>query len=324
LRRDFGELLNVESTDLFVIPNTSTGISLVAEGFPFQPGENIVVSEGEFPSNLFPWQNQRYRGVETRIVPRRGNIVDLDDLFSQVNEYTRIIAVSWVGYASGYRVDLAELTQRAHQRGALVFVDAIQGLGVHPLDLSAIPIDFFAADGHKWLLGPEGIGIAMIRDRHRQKMRCPVVGWHSVRQSYDFSHSQFELREDAARYEPGSQNMLGVAGLLASLQLFLRVRREFGVDAIESRILATASRLTDQLRSLGAIIDRSEEPAHQSGIVTFRHRNIDPNSFRAQALQAGVVVSCRGGGIRASLHAYNNSDDTDRLIDLVRSRSDSL
>ncbi len=318
MRTQFSELLGAEEDDLFVVPNTSTGISLVAEGFPWKNGDNVVIPEGEFPSNLFPWLNQQYRGVNVRIVPRRGSSVAVDDLIAQVDDRTRIIAASWVGYSSGYRIDIADLVHRAHKKGVLVFLDAIQGLGVHPLDVKKIPVDFLAADGHKWLLGPEGVGIAMIRREHRANMRCPIVGWNSVRNAHHFSHATFELREDAARYEAGSANMVGVAGLSASVELFLQVLRTLGPSAIEERVLELSSHLAQELVQLGAVVERVASRHHQSGIVTFNIPGHEPGAVRERALANRIVLSCRGGSVRASVHAYNNCDDIERLILTLR------
>ncbi len=318
MRNRFAELLVGDPDDLFVVPNTSTGISLVAEGFPWKVGDNVVIPDGEFPSNVFPWLNQQHRGVTVRIVPRRGSRVEIDDLLEKVDTRTRIIAVSWVGYASGFRIDLEDLVKRAHERGVLVFVDAIQGLGVHPLDLQKIPIDFLAADGHKWLLGPEGVGIAMIAASHRPMMRLPIVGWNSVRSAHHFSHSSFELKDDASRYEAGSANMIGIAGLSASVEIFLTVVRHCGREAIQSRVLELSSYLAQGLQRLGASVDREPLEMHQSGIVTFQLPGRDPNDIRQLSLANQVVVSCRGGGVRASVHAYNNVADIDRLLHLLR------
>lgn len=319
LRGQAAELLNGEGSDFYIVPNTSTGISLVAEGYPWEPGDEIVVPEGEFPSNYFPWLNQEHRGVRVVVVPRRKTIVSVDDLMKSVNERTRLISVSWVGYSSGFRVALDELVKRAHERGILVFLDAIQGLGIHPLDLRETPVDFLAADGHKWLLGPEGVGVAMITARHREKMRVPIVGWSSVKSAHDFSHAEFRLRDDAACFEPGSANMVGVAGLSASLSLFLEVQRLYGRRAIEDRVLELADRLAKRVRDAGALLDRSNDRCHQSGIVTFQIPGMEPNAFRNRALESQVAVSCRGGGVRASVHAYNNDDDIDRLVGVLQS-----
>lgn len=321
LRRSTAELLGADPAEICMIPNTSSGISLVAEGWPWQHGDNVIVPEGEFPSNLFPWLNQRQRGVEVRLVPRHDGQVRVQDLIDRVDEKTRIIAVSWVGYASGYRIDVASLVQQAHQRGVLVFLDAIQGLGLFPLDVSKVSVDFLAADGHKWLLGPEGAGIAMIRREHLDKIRLGNVGWGSVKNSHDYKNPVFELRDTAARFESGSANMLGAAALSASMDLFLQIRRHHGDGAIAKRILELTVDLDRQLREAGATTRLPSDPEHQSGILTFDVPGVDPIEVRKTALEQNVVVSCRDGGVRASVHAYNDADDLRRLVSVVQTLS---
>lgn len=318
LRRQFAELLGCAASEICLVPNTTTGLNLIAEGFPFQRGDNIVTAAGEFPSNLFPWLNQQQRGVEVRVVPRRaGGAVDVVDLMEHTDASTRLIAVSWVGYASGYRIDLESLVEQAHQRGVLVCLDAIQGLGMFPLDLAQIPVDFLAADGHKWLLGPEGAGVAMIRQEHQEMIRPSNVGWTSVKQAHQYSDPKFELRNDAARFESGSANMLGAAGLSASVQMFLDVLRAHGRNAIEQRILAQIEVAEQRLRNAGATLQLAAQPQHRSGIINFTLPGADPQHIRSRGLESGVVLSCRGGGVRASLHVYHNEQDLDRLIELL-------
>jgi len=319
LRQQFAELIGCAPGEICLVPNTTSGLNLIAEGFPFNSGDNIITAEGEFPSNLFPWLNQQRRGVEVRVVPRRadGEVV-VSDLIQHIDSSTRLVAVSWVGYASGYRIDLDELVAQSHQRGVLVCLDAIQGLGMFPLDLARTPVDFLAADGHKWLLGPEGAGIAMIRQEHLDTIRPSNVGWSSVKHPHNYSDPKFELRSDAARFESGSANMLGAAGLSASVQMFLDVQRVHGRGAIRQRVLDQVAVLEQKLSRRGATTQLAEQPRHRSGIVNFSLPGTEPNDIRTRAVQAGVVLSCRGGGVRASLHVYNNDEDLDRLVDVLR------
>ncbi len=319
LRADTATLLNCDPSEVCLIPNTSTGINFVAEGWPWKPGDNVVITDGEFPSNLFPWQNQESRGVEVRIVPRRKFEVHVDDLIDAVDASTRIIAASWVGYSSGYRLDVDELVDKAHRKGVFVSLDAIQGLGVFPLDVAKTPVDFIAADGHKWLLGPEGAGIAMIRREHLDKLRLGNVGWGSVKNSFNYNEPVLDLRDEAARYESGSMNMVGFAGMSASLEIFLAVRKRHGESAIGDRVTELTSRLDDELHRLGATTSTASHIDKRSGIVTFQIDGVEPAKIRSRAIDEKIVLSCRGGGVRASVHAYNNDDDLGRLIELVKS-----
>ena len=320
LRDGFAELMRASSDEIALIPNTSTGINLVAEGFAWRPGDSVVVPEGEFPSNLFPWQNQASRGVELRVVPRRDGAVSVEDLMSHVDDSTRIVALSWVGYSSGYRVDLERIVEAAHRRGVLVFVDAIQGLGVFDLDLDRIDVDFLAADGHKWLLGPEGLGVAFIRNKHLDRLRVGNVGWSSVKNAFNYSKPELELRDTAARFEPGSANMVGAAALLASLEMFLLVRRTHGPTAIGDRVVELSTELSRRLSRVGATTFMPSA-GHESGIVPFVMPGVEPSEFRKRAIESGCVVSCRGGGVRASIHAYNDESDIGRIVDVASSFS---
>lgn len=317
LRGLASEILHCQADEICLVPNTTTGINLVAEGFPWQPGDSVIVPDGEFPSNLFPWQNQEARGVKLRVVPRRGDQVIVDDLIAQIDDSTRLIAVSWVGYASGFRIDIERLVRRAHERGVLVFLDAIQGLGMYPLDLATTPVDFLAADGHKWLLGPEGAGIAMIRREHLDRLRCCNVGWGSVKNAHNYSAPELELRNAASRFEAGSANMVGITGLAGSIELFCQVRRIHGPDAIGQRVVELANRLNHTLIEMGVKTRYPTDPQNQSGIVTFEVPDVAPALVRKHAMENQVVVSCRDGGVRASIHAYNNDEDLARLTNVI-------
>ena len=319
LRGLTAELIHCEKDEVALVPNTTAGINFVAGGYPWQSGDNVVLPEGEFPSNHYPWLNLASRGVDVKVVPRREGRVDVDDLIAAIDGRTKIISVSWVGYASGFRIDLPRLVDRAHDRGVLVFVDAIQGMGMHPLDLRTCDVDFLSADGHKWMLGPEGGGVAMIRRRHLPLLRCENVGWASVRNAHLFAAGELELREDAARYETGSANMPGLMAFAASLELFVAVARQHGDDAISRRVLERASLLRRLIVERGGklLFENTPFEIHGSGIVTFSVDGESPADFRSRAIENGVVVSCRGGGVRASVHVYNDDADLLRLADLI-------
>ncbi|EMI55254.1 aminotransferase class V-fold PLP-dependent enzyme [Rhodopirellula sallentina] len=319
LRTLTAELICCESEEVALVPNTTAGINFVANGYPWQDGDNVVLPEGEFPSNRFPWLNLADRGVSVKTVPRRDGRAEVDDLIAAVDEHTKIIAVSWVGYASGFRIELDRLVREAHDRGVLVFLDAIQGLGIYPLDLRSCDVDFLSADGHKWLLGPEGAGVAVIRRRHLNTLRCENVGWASVRNAHLFSGATFDLRDDAGRFETGSANMPGLMAFASSLEMFVEVGRIHGPDAIGERVLERAHRLREMISERGGKLLFDNEPfsKHGSGIVTFEVPGESPADFRSRGLENGVVVSCRGGGVRASVHVYNDDTDLKKLADLI-------
>ncbi len=230
VRRRAGQLLNADPLDIAFIKNTSEGIGIVAEGLPWRNGDNIVTAEDEYPANLYPWMNLADRGVELRRVPSRDGRILLDDLRSALDGRTRLVSLSFVEYASGFRNDLDTVGQLCREKGVLFFVDAIQGLGVLPLDVRRTPIDFLAADGHKWLLGPEGAGLFWIRRDLVDQLHPVGVGWNSVIDSRNFGRVEFRLKPHAGRWESGSLNVGGILALGASLELVL----DYGVDAISA------------------------------------------------------------------------------------------
>jgi cysteine desulfurase / selenocysteine lyase len=304
------QVLGGDRGEIAVIRNTTEGVSLVAEGFPWQEGDNVVVPAGEFPTNLYPWLNLASRGVETRVVPSENERLDLDRLDDACDDRTRIVAASWVGYATGWRNDPAALAEIVHRHGALLFLDAIQGLGVFPLDVGRTPVDFLAADGHKWLLGPEGAGLFYIRREHLDRLRPLGVGWNSVQHAGDFTKTEFALKQNASRYEGGSYNMGGIAALASSLELLL----SFGIEQVAERLLDVTDRLCERLEETGATIVSCREGDRRSGIVAFEPPGRDPQAVRRHCLDRGVVVNCRSGRLRVSPHAYTSDEEIDRLI----------
>jgi selenocysteine lyase/cysteine desulfurase len=319
-RRHAARLVNADVDEIALVPNTTAGISLVAEGVDWRAGDNVVTLADEFPSNVYPWLNLATRGVETRRVPTDDGRLDLDKLAAACDRRTRIVSVSWVGYATGYRQDVARIVELAHERGARVMLDAIQGLGAFPFDVSQTPVDFLAADGHKWMLGPEGAGIAYIRRQHLDTLRPLGVGWHSVVHSHDYTHIELKLKPTAARYEGGSQNMPGMIALGESLRLLL----DLGQEHVAAAILDITDRACERLAAIGAKIVSDRRPDHRSGrqrsgIVAFELPGRDPLAVKKHCLAQGVVMSCRAGRLRISPHAYNNEQDLDRLIEAVES-----
>ena len=314
------KLIGASKDEIALVPNTTVGLSLVAEGLDWRPGDNVVTLADEFPSNVYPWMNLSAHGVETRRVPTEtSGLVDLDRLAAACDARTRVLAVSWVGYATGYRHDLERIAQIAHARGALFVLDAIQGLGVFPMDVSKTPIDALAAGGQKWLLGPEGAGIAYIRREHLDRLRPFGLGSHSVVHESDYTRIELNLKPAAARYEGGAQNMCGMIALGASLRLLL----ELGAESISAAVLETTDRACRRLSDMGTTIISDRRPDHRdggqrSGIVAFELPGRDSLAVKKHCLTQKVVLSCRAGRLRISPHAYNNEEDIERLISALK------
>lgn len=314
-------MIGAQADEIAFVENTTAGISLVAEGLDWRAGDNVVTLADEFPSNVYPWMNLAGRGVETRRVPTDvSGRVELDRLAAACDGRTRVVSVSWIGYATGYRHDLPRIAEIAHNCGAYFFLDAIQGLGAFPLDVSTTGVDFLAADGHKWLLGPEGAGIAYIRRNHLERLRPIGPGWHSVMPGQDFTHIELKLRPAASRYEGGSQNNAGILALGASLELL----GELGVENLAAAVLDLTELACERLARIGATIVSDRRLDHRggeqrSGIVAFELPGSDPMAVKRHAFTREVVFGCRAGRLRISPHAYNNGEDLDRLVEAVAS-----
>ena len=314
LRQRAAARFGARPQEIALIHSTTEGISLVAEGYPWREGDNVVVFQGEFPSNLYPWMNLASRGVETRWVTTHNERYDLKDVEAVCDARTRIVAVSWVGYATGWRNDIAALAEIAHRHGALLMVDAIQGLGVLPIDVGQLPIDFFAADGHKWMLGPEGAGLLFIRQEHLERLRPLGVGWNSVKHAGQHAKIELDLKQSASRYEGGTPNIVGLSGLESSFELLSRYR----LEELADRIFQITDLACARLESLGATIASDRSEAHRSGIVSFTLGELDLRAVRRYCLQQRVALSHRNGRLRISPHAYNTPDDVERLVDVLR------
>ncbi len=312
VRRLAGQLLHADPLDVAFVKNTSEGIGIVAEGYPWQPGDNIVTAAEEYPANLYPWMNLARRGVECRQVASRGSRIEIDDVRAALDSRTRIVSLSFVEFASGFRNDLDALGSLCRQRGVLFFVDAIQGLGVLPLDVSRTPIDFLAADGHKWLLGPEGAGLFYIRRELVERLHPVGIGWNSVVGAFDFSAIDFRLKPHAGRWESGTLNVGGIVALGASIELLLH----HGIEAIADRVLELTDYLCERARQAGLEVFSSRRPADRSGIVSLIVPG-DPRELVRRCRDAGLAINQRAGRLRISPHAYNTTDELDRLVQVL-------
>jgi selenocysteine lyase/cysteine desulfurase len=227
---------------------------------------------------------------------------------------TRVLAISSVEFSSGFRNDLAALGELCRQRGVFFFVDAIQSLGVIPMDVQALPIDALAADSHKWMLGPEGAGIAYIRREWVERLHATGVGWNSVVNATDFSAIDFRMKPHAGRWEGGTYNVGGIAGMGESIQLLL----DMGVANVQVRVRELTDYLCDQARSAGVEVFSSRKRGEDSGIVSLLTPGRDPKQLNWRCRSAGVVVNVRSGRLRVSPHAYNTVEEIDRLVELLR------
>ena len=299
-----------ESHEVAFVENTSTALSLVAEGLDWQPGDNVVGAALEFPSNVYPWMGLASRGVEYRQVEERDGRIDPGEILARLDSRTRMLALSWVQYASGFRSDLARLGRACRERGILFVVDVIQGLGALPLDVEADFVDVAAASAHKWLLGPEGIALLYVSDRVVERLRPARSGWRSMRDPFQWTAYDLTWNQGARRFESGTLNAYGIVALGGSLEVLLKV----GAEEIEPRVLALADLAARGLEGLGFSVVSSRRRGETSGIVTAVPPGRNAQDLIKPLDQRGIVVAARAGRLRIAPHFYNTADEIERCL----------
>lgn len=315
LRRQLQVLLNAPSAeDIALVKNTSEALSFVAYGLPWQAGDNIVSSNEEFPSNRLPWQSLADRGVEFRQADLNNADTPEDALFALVDGQTRLLTISSIQFASGLRMDLPRIGEFCKQRGILFCVDAIQSLGAVQFDAQACQADFVMADGHKWLFGPEGLGVFYSSAEARDRLKLTQYGWHMMKDIHNYENVPWEIHPGARRFECGSPNMLGIHALSASLSLLL----ETGMANVEASVIERSDYLKAAIAAHPQLVLLSGQQSRlKSGIVVFKHQSHDNQALYQHLLQNGVVCALRGGGIRFSPHFYNSFAELDRALALA-------
>ena len=316
LRASAARLLNAPSPDdIALLKNTSEGLSVIAHGLRWDAGDNVVGIHQEFPSNRVVWESLGEYGVTFRALDLASSTDPEHDLMALCDNRTRLLAVSAVQFSNGLRLDLERLGEACRRRGILFCIDAIQQLGALPFDAVAAAADFVVADGHKWMLGPEGIALFYSRPESRDRLRLRQFGWHMRRDPGDYeAGSTWEISPSATRFECGSPNMLGIHALEASLALLEGV----GMAAVAAAVI-------ERTRRIAAWADSNpdfellspQEPGRQSGITTLRHGTVPAELLHRRLTDAGVICAVRGGGIRFSPHFYTPLEQVDRACELL-------
>ena len=291
------------------IQNTSHGVSLLANGLGLRPGDNVIVPEREFPSNTLPWLRLEAAGVEIRRVAAIAGRMTVDAIRPAFDARTRVVTLSHVQYWNGHRCGVAAIGELCRPGGVHLIVDGTQSIGAMPLDIAASGVDALVVSSHKWMLGPIGIGFLAFSARMLERIAVTTPGWLSVKDPFEF-HNTLDFLPDARRFEPGTENGAGICGLTERL----REIEDFGLAAIEARILGLNDEIAEAARRLGAEVDR-HAPAERSGILTFAFPGRDNAAAVKDLLAAKVRVSLRHGRIRVSPHYYNDSTDVAALAD---------
>ncbi|MCF7971519.1 MAG: aminotransferase class V-fold PLP-dependent enzyme [Methylococcaceae bacterium] len=315
LRQQLQFLLNAPSqNDIALVKNTSEALSFVAYGLDWQAADNIVSSNEEFPSNRIVWQSLATQGVAFREADLASGASPEDALFALVDQRTRLITLSSIQFASGLRLDINKIGQFCKERNILFCIDAIQSLGAVQFDVQQCQADFVMADGHKWMFGPEGLGVFYCAPTAREKLKLTQYGWHMMENIHNYENKPWAIHPTAQRFECGSPNMLGIHALSASLSLLL----EIGMPEVEQKILANAQYLMAAIEKRADLELLTQRNAKlQSGIVVFKHKTIANETLYSHLQANHVLCAMRGGGIRFSAHFYNSKNDIDRALALI-------
>jgi cysteine desulfurase/selenocysteine lyase len=300
--------------DIALVKNTSEGLSMVAHGFPWQRGDNVVISDEEFPSNRVVWESLKNKGVEVRRVslPCFGDIERA--LIDATDSSTRLLSISSVQFASGLKTDLQRLGEFCNQRDIAFCVDAIQGLGVFPHDVQSMHIDFLVADGHKWLLSPEGLAVFYCAPEWRERLELHEYGWRMLEDPFDMMKKDWKPVATAQRFECGTQNSIAIAAMEQSLLLLLEV----GIDEIWKRVRERTELLFDLVTAhddLQLISCNAEN--RYAGITIFKHKNNSDQQLYEELSKNNVLCAMRGGGIRFSPHFYIPFESLNEAIDIA-------
>lgn len=294
------------------VRNTSDGLSTVANGLDWKPGDNLVTFRNEFPSNLYPWLRLRDTlGVEVRLCEEREGRVDVDGLIGLIDERTRLVAISQVQYASGFRADLERIGRAARARDALLVVDVIQALGVIPLDVESELVDVAAAACHKWLLTPEGVGLLYLSDRARDRIQPTLVGWTSVPDPDDYGNFEQGWNTGTLAWETGTAPVSLIHGLEASLKLLLEV----GISRIESHLETLTEHLCERMKATDYEVVSSRQPGEKSQIVCIRHTGgLTAMDLYVHLKERNIITAPRVNRLRISPHLYNTLEEMDELV----------
>ena len=301
--------------DIALLKNTSEGLSVIAYGLEWQAGDNIVISDEEFPSNRVVWQSLAQFGVEVREVNLSQAVDPEQALINATDKQTRLLSISSVQYASGLRMNLLKLGEHCHHQSILFCIDAIQSLGALDFDVQACHADFVVADGHKWMLGPEGVALFYVRAELRPRLKLHEFGWHMLEQPGDYQRKQWQVARTARRFECGSPNMLGIHGLHTSLSLLL----EIGMPQVEAEVIERSCYLIELIHDAPELrLLTRDTPDRISGIVTFAHTAIAADTLQQKLMQAGVICAARGEGVRFSPHFYTPLPQLAQAVTLAR------
>lgn len=308
------QMVNVSSDEICFIQNTSQGIIIALDSIPWQDGDNLILMKDSFPTNVYPFL-YLLPNIEKRYVTSSEILADPYLITRQIDKKTKAIALDWVNFLNGVKIDLTTIGEIAKDKGIYLIIDGMQGLGATTIDLKKSYVDFFSAAAPKWLLGPHGIGILYVNQTTLGRLQPCHLGWLSAdwKDFYDIFTPK-SLKTNAARFEAGTKNYLGIVGLRECLKLFL----EIGMENIESQIYHITDYLISEIDSLKFEIITPRERKKRAGIMSFRHKDKDSQELFIKLKQNKIIGSLRQGYIRISPHFYNTIEELKDLVKVIK------
>ncbi len=311
-------LLKCGTDEVALVGPTSLALSFLASGLRLRKGGNILIYFEDYPSNVYPWMALAERGVEVRLMNiRELGTIRPRDVLGQVDEDTRLVALASCHFISGYRIDFQAIGKGLRERNIMFCLDAIQTLGAFPTTTEHV--DLLAADAHKWMLGPCGAGVMYVRREIQDLVSPALYGWNNVECPNYVAQEQIVFQKGAQKYEVGTHNFLGLAGLVAAMELTL----ELGVENISQELLRKRSWLVPALQGKGYTVLAADAPPEiGSGITSFFKPGADVAALHQKLSDAGVVASLRVDRsgqryIRLSPHYYNTDAELNRVLELL-------
>ena len=304
------DMIGADKSEIAFIKNTTEGILIVANGIDWQPGDNVIIADIEYPSNVYCWMNLKRRGVRIRWIKCRQGRFTADDVAALIDGRTRLVSLSAVQFLNGFRFDLEKVGELCRARGVMLNLDGIQLLGALHLDVSRFHIDFLSAGGHKWLAAPIGTGIFYCRQSSLERLHPLNVGYHSVDKSEDDIEYDLTFKPHAGRFEEALVNFPGIWGLEAAVDLITGL----GTERIEQHILELNRLAHEGLKSRNYRIVSSFEEKERSGIMCFKHPSLPAQQIWERLHDAGVDLAIRGSALRMSPSFYNDEDEVNTML----------
>jgi selenocysteine lyase/cysteine desulfurase len=317
--RRLASLIHTQPDQIALTASTSDALMLIAQGLHWQKGDTVVIAEGEFPSNVYPWLNLQELGVHVQIVPAHDHRILSEDIFANITERTRLVSLSLVQFATGFRSDIKRIAAYCHERGILCGIDAMQALGALDIDVQQLGVDYLAAASHKWLLSPRTTGILYVNEDLSSQLRTSRRGWLSMQEPLDFFNYDQPLKAGLARFEYSTANSFPIVGLDAALGIFECI--DGGMQAVEQRILGLTAYAIAGLERLGYPVISPQGQGERSGIVCFspspEREDLNAERIAAELESRNIAVSLRSNILRVSPHFYNELQDIDALLNAL-------